>query len=367
MDLKTVLHQIHTESGARMVPFGGWDMPVQYAGIISEVAAVRTKSGLFDVSHMGRLYIEGDSATDLLDLVLTSPASTLKIGRARYCMICDESGGIIDDTIFYRLAETRYLLIPNAGNRVQIINWLQSWIDNNFTGKCSLDDQTFKTSLIAIQGPQSSTILDQICIVDNDTLPSSIRGFSWANGILQDHKVMLGRTGYTGEDGFEIVVDSEHAVNVWSVLTEAGATPCGLGARDVLRLEAALPLHGHEININKTPIEAGLSRFVRKSGNFIGSEVIYRQLDQGTEMSLVGLKVPGRSAPRAEYPILRNGEQIGYITSGSYSPTLDTSIAMGYVLDQHAQQSDALEIDIRGKLIKAELAQLPFYSRPRRP
>ena len=367
MDLKTVLHQVHIESGARMVPFGGWDMPVQYAGVISEVAAVRTNSGLFDVSHMGRLYIQGDSATDLLDLVLTSPASTLTVGRARYCMICDESGGIIDDTIFYRLAENRYLLIPNAGNRIQIMDWLQSWIDKSFIGKCSVDDQTFKTSLIAIQGPNSSTILDRLCVVDNGTLPSSVRGFSWADGVLQNHKVMLGRTGYTGEDGFEIVVDSDNAINVWNRLTEAGATPCGLGARDVLRLEAALPLHGHEIDINKTPIEAGLSKFVRKAGKFIGSEIIYGQLDKGTEMTLVGLTVSGRSAPRAEYPILCNGEKIGYVTSGSYSPTLDTSIAMGYVLDQHSQQCDALEIDIRGKLIKAELAQLPFYSRPRRP
>ncbi|MBO54185.1 MAG: glycine cleavage system protein T [Dehalococcoidia bacterium] len=367
MDLKTVLHQVHTDSGARMVPFGGWDMPVQYGGIISEVAAVRKQAGLFDVSHMGRLYIEGKSATNLLDLVLTSPASTLSIGKARYCMICDESAGIIDDTIFYRLAENRYLLIPNAGNREHVINWLQSWIDKDFAGGCFIDDQTLKSSLIAIQGPNSSAILDQICTVENGTTPSSIKGFSWADCILLNHKVMLGRTGYTGEDGFEIVVDSDHAVDVWHSLTNAGATPCGLGARDVLRLEAALPLHGHEISINKTPIEAGLSRFVRKSGTFVGSEVIYDQLDKGTEMRLVGLKVSGRSAPRAEYPILRQGEQIGYITSGSYSPTLDTSIAMGYVLDQYALISEGLKIDIRGKLIEAELVQLPFYSRPRRP
>jgi len=366
MDSKTTLHPIHIESGAKMVPFGGWDMPVQYSGILSEVAAVRTNVGLFDVSHMGRLYIGGAGATSFLDWVLTSSASTLNIGKARYCMICNETGGIIDDTIFYRLEENRYLLIPNAGNRLRVLGWFENWINNKSIDDCEISDQTLETCLMAVQGPDSAKLLDQLCSLDNGHPPSSLKPFSCSVGVFQGRKTFIARTGYTGEDGFEIIVDSSDAIATWKDLIKSNAIACGLGARDVLRLEAGLPLHGHEMSDTITPIEAGLDRFTRSQGEFIGSDKINRQRIDGTERKLVGLKVLGRSAPRADYLISCQGLNVGYVTSGSYSPTLDTSIAMGYVLLRYANVGQTLDIDIRGRSVQAEIASLPFYSRPRR-
>lgn len=366
MNLRTPLYSTHLSLGARMVPFGGWDMPVQYSGILAEVRAVRTATGLFDVSHMGRLYISGPQAADFLDWVLTGSASTLRIGRARYCMICNQAGGVIDDTIFYRLADNQFLLIPNAGNRDQVVDWFQHWMDQKFSGGCNMEDRTRGTSLLAFQGPDTPQVLDQLCQLNNGGAPSKLRPFAWGEGKFYGKQSLIGRTGYTGEDGFEMVVDSNDTELVWNTLIEQGATPCGLGARDVLRLEAALPLHGHEIDQNISPIEAGLERFVRTEGEYIGAEVLRKQLEKGTERRLVGLKLAGRSAPRSEYPILHQGEQIGYITSGSYSPTLDTSIAMGYVLERYSSPGQMLDVDIRGRTTPIAVVPLPFYSRPRR-
>ena len=354
-----------------MVPFGGWDMPVQYSGILGEVKAVRTAAGIFDVSHMGRLYISGPRSTQFLDWILTGSAESLRVGRARYCMICNESGGVIDDTIFYRLAENRYLLIPNAGNRSAVVDWFQEWIDDRFSGMpgtdpavsppVSMADRTDTTALIACQGPDSAQIMDSLC----DGAASSVRPFAWKEAGMANKPVMIGRTGYTGEDGFEIVCQTRDAVLIWNSLMEKGALPCGLGARDVLRLEAGLPLHGHEIDETISPIEAGLSRFVRFDKEYVGSTVLAQQNETGTERKLVGLTVEGRSAPRAEYSILHQGEVIGRVTSGSYSPTLDTSIAMGYVLDRNANPGQSVDLDIRGRTVEAKVVELPFYSRPR--
>jgi aminomethyltransferase len=363
MDQKTALHPNHLALGARMVPFAGWDMPVQYSGILAEVKAVRTRAGLFDVSHMGRLYISGRRAADFLDWVLTGSASTLQIGRARYCMICNEAGGVIDDTIFYRLAEDRYLLIPNAGNRIEVMDWFQRWIDQKFTGGCDIDDQTRETALIAVQGPDSPRILDGLGRMNDGRPWSELRLFGWGEGRLQDIGVFLARTGYTGEDGFEMVLPSCDAAAIWDALVGQGLTPCGLGARDLLRLEAALPLHGHEIDQNTSPVEAGLERFVRTEGDYIGAPVLHQQREGGTARRLVGLTLAGRRAPRAEYPILFQGEIIGHITSGGYSPTLDTSIAMGYVLVRYAAAGGMVDVDVRGRTAPARIVPLPFYSR----
>ena len=363
MNLQTIIYQTHIDLGARMVPFGGWDMPVQYSGIINEVRAVRTAAGIFDVSHMGRLYISGPQAGTFLDRVLTGSATSLRLGRARYCLICNEAGGVIDDTIFYRLDENRYLLIPNAGNRPAVVEWFGQWIDAEFSGGVQMDDQTTETALIALQGPGAASLLDPLCQLAGGESPSSLRFFTWGEGSIQDRKVFLGRTGYTGEDGFELSMASEDAVPVWNLLAKAGALPCGLGARDVLRLEAALPLHGHEIDPDTSPIEAGLDRFVRREGNYLGQPVLARQREQGTERRLVGLTLPGRSAPRAGYSILSQGLEAGRITSGSFSPTLDTSIAMGYVLAGHSEPGTTLEVDIRGRTAEAKVVPLPFYSR----
>ena len=368
-NLQTSLYQTHRDLGARLVPFGGWAMPVQYSGIISEVKAVRMAAGLFDVSHMGRLDISGGQAAAFLDRVLTGAASTLRMGRARYCLICNESGGVIDDTIFYRRAADRFLLIPNAGNRAVVVDWFQQWIAAEFAGGVELWDDTAATALVALQGPQAAALLDGLCVLTDGQPPSTIRPFAADEGILtagaETVEVFIGRTGYTGEDGFELAMDAGAAPAVFKALLAAGALPCGLGARDALRLEAGLPLQGHEIDPDTTPIEAGLERFVRADGNYIGREVLARQREQGVMRRLAGLKLPGRSAPRAGYAIQQQGREVGRITSGSYSPTLDSSIAMGYLLPDCAIPGTALEVDIRGRSVAAEVTPLPFYTRRR--
>lgn len=362
-NLQTALFDTHVSLGGRMVPFGGWDMPVQYTtGILAEAKAVRTATGVFDVSHMGRLYLSGPKATEFLDWVLTGSASTLRVGRARYCMICNERGGVIDDTIFYRLLDDRYLLVPNAGNRPAVVAWFQRWINEKFSSGCTMDDVTETTGLIAFQGPGTPEVIDQLA----DTPLSGMRPFSCAESVVQGAPVLVGRTGYTGEDGFEILAQGNDAVKVWTALTGSGAVPCGLGARDVLRLEAGLPLHGHEIDEDTTPIEAGLDRFVRFDKEFAGSGVLKDQQENGVQRKLVGFTLPGRSAPRAGYSLLHQGETIGAVTSGSYSPTLDTSIGMGYVLERYAQPGTVLDLDIRGRTAQVTVTALPFYTRPRR-
>ena len=209
---RTPLYDSHISAGARMVPFGGWDMPVQYSGIISEVESVRTKVGIFDVSHMGRLYISGPSATEFLDWMLTGSASNLRIGRARYCMICNSVGGVIDDTIFYKLEEQNYLLIPNAGNRDAVVDWFNKWNEEKFGNACDISDATLDTGLMAVQGPDAVSLIDELFTLRDDVHPSSLRLFSsgegtWKTGILKGKAVFMGRTGYTGEDGFEVVVE----------------------------------------------------------------------------------------------------------------------------------------------------------------
>ena len=372
---RTPLYDAHVSAGARMVPFGGWDMPVQYSSILAEVKAVRTGTGIFDVSHMGRVYLSGPQAGELLDWVLTGSATTLRVGRARYCMICNEAGGVIDDTIFYRLDEQRYLLVPNAGNRDEVVAWFRKWLDQKFAGSCDIEDRTLETGLLAVQGPEAAHLVDRLCTLDasgdDGTSPSGLRMFTWGSGAwtagaLRGKAVFLGRTGYTGEDGFEMVVDAADAAAAWELLVSHGAAPCGLGARDVLRLEAGLPLHGHEIDQDTSPIEAGLERFVRQDAEFLGFEALRQQRQQGVERKLVGLQLSGRSAPRAEYPILHRGEPVGRVTSGSYSPTLDSSIAMGYVLVRYADPGQKLDVDIRGRTTPVEVVPLPFYTRPRR-
>ena len=338
-------------------------MPVQYSGIIDEVKAVRTASGIFDVSHMGRLYISGPRAGQFLDRMLTGSATNLRTGRARYCLICNEDGGVIDDTIFYSLGGGEFLLIPNAGNRPAVVEWLSRWIEAEFAGTVEIDDRTQETGLIALQGPGAAQLLDSLCQLSGGEPPSSLRFFTWGQGTLGSHEVFVGRTGYTGEDGFELSMPGEAAASVWSSLIDAGALPCGLGARDVLRLEAALPLHGHEIDPETSPIEAGLERFVRREGKYIGQPVLAGQRENGTDRKLVGLTLPGRSAPRAGYPIMAQNQEIGRITSGSFSPTLDTSIALGYVLAGHSEPGTSLDVDIRGRTAAAEIVPLPFYSR----
>ena len=374
-NLRTTLYETHVGLGARMVPFGGWDMPVQYQGTIAEVEAVRTAAGVFDVSHMGRLNIGGPNAAGLLDILLTGSASGLRVGRARYCFICNEQGGVIDDTIFYRLSDDEFLLIPNAGNRDPVALWFDRQLALHFDGRgVQITDRTMATGLIAVQGPTAVEIVDSLCEdftpgarparnPGRDPKPSQLRPFAWGRGHIGGRRIFIGRTGYTGEDGFELAVGASDSPHIWQRLTEAGAVPCGLGARDVLRLEAGLPLHGHELSADITPIEAALGRFVRRDGGFNGADVLDHQRVYGTPRQLVGLTMPGRSAPRAGYDVLAGGEPVGTVSSGSYSPTLERCIAMAFVDSAHAEPGTTLQVDIRGRSADVTVTDLPFYQR----
>ncbi len=374
-NLRTALYQTHVDLGARMVPFGGWDMPVQYRGVISEVAAVRADAGIFDVSHMGRLHIGGPNAAGLLDILLTGSASSLRAGRARYCFVCNERGGVIDDTIFYRLADDEFLLIPNAGNRAAVALWFDRQLAHHFDGRgVRITDRTMLTGLIALQGPAAAGVVDRLCEdfapgarlprnPGRTPVPSLLRPFAWGRGHIDGRRVFIGRTGYTGEDGFELAMGSSDIAPVWQKLYEAGATPCGLGARDVLRLEAGLPLHGHELTDTITPIEAGQDRFVRRDGGYNGADVLDHQRVYGARRRLVGLTLPGRSAPRAGYDVLADGEAVGVVSSGTYSPTLERCIAMAFVDTAHTAPGTTLTVDIRGRLAEASIVELPFYQR----
>ena len=379
VNLRTPLYDTHVALGGRMVPFGGWDMPVQYPeGILAEVRAVRTGAGIFDVSHMGRVYISGPSATDFLDWALTGSATTLAVGRARYCMICNARGGVIDDTIFYRLAEDRYLLIPNAGNRHRVLDWFGLVVGQRFADRghphpdpqgegiggtgVTIDDRTMQTSLLACQGPEA---LGMAAALAENGL-AGLRPFAWTATRMCGAEVLVGRTGYTGEDGVEVLAPAAAAPAIWQALTDAGAVPCGLGARDVLRTEAGLPLHGHELDEATTPVEARLERFVDFNKDFVGRDAMIKQRHEGSRFTLVGLQMPGRSAPRAAYALTVLGQPAGQVTSGCYSPTLDTSLGMGYVFSEYARPGTVLELDKRGLIEEITVTTLPHYRRPRR-
>ena len=356
--MRTALYDSHVGLGGRMVPFAGWEMPVQYAGILAEANAVRSKGGIFDVSHMGRIYVSGAQATELMEWIQTGRIGNLRLGRARYSLVCDEAGGIMDDTVSYRLEDNRYLLICNASNRTAVSDWLERWQRERFS-QTTLEDVTTETVMIAVQGPDAASLVDGM----SEETPSSLRFFGSMEATVLGRSAFVGRTGYTGEDGFEIVTDARDGAELWGALNEGGMAPCGLGARDVLRLEAGLPLHGSDIDLTTTPLEAGLGRFVRLGKEFAGSEALRRQKEEGVERSLVGIFSEGRSIPRHDYSILSEGESVGRITSGSYSPTLDRNIAMGYVQTRLSEEGQSLQIDIRGRPTGAMVTSLPFYKR----
>ena len=398
---RTTLYEDHTELKARMGEFGGWDMPIQYSGILSEVDAVRKHCGIFDVSHMGRIYITGVDAPLLLNMLVTSPVLNMKTMQARYGLMCNGNGGIIDDMIYYKLREDQFLLIPNAGNREAVLQWITATNNKYFNSAIDVQDDTLKTDMLAVQGPNSKFLITQL--FPRSTMSEIFPGIEHGVGVremisnlkffeavdvhislsdIAHGDLTIARTGYTGEDGLEIITHKlcgRIIRRVWDRLRHRGTReystqlspetvlskgfPCGLGARDVLRLEAALPLYGHELDINTTPVEAGLHRFIKKRSSFIGSEVIHRQLEKGTNKTLIGLTIAGKRAPRQGYSILQNGTPIGVITSGSYSPTLDISIALGYVSTVQYIEGVDLELDIRGKIVPAHLTKTPFYRR----
>jgi aminomethyltransferase len=345
-----------------MVPFGGWEMPIRFDGILAEAKAVRSHAGLFDVSHMGRLQISGEEAASFLHRLVTADVLSMPVGRVRYTLLCNEGGGIIDDAILYRLGEERFLLVPNAANENTVARWLQRWAAE-WHKDVAIRWLTLETSMIALQGPLAEELLQPVC-----SLPLSLLGpFRCVEGQVSGVPVIVSRTGYTGEDGFEVILPAEHGPSLWLNMVERGAAPCGLGARDVLRLEAGLLLHGSDMDATVTPLEAGLERFlIWDKGEFVGLQALREIKGRGLSRSLVGFRMVDRGVPRAGYHILDGERTIGEVSSGTHSPTLDTGIGLGYVFSEFVTPGATLVVDLRGRQGKAEVTALPFYSRKRK-
>lgn len=352
-NLRTPLYDWHVAHGGRMVPFAGWDMPVQYAGIVAEHQAVRTAAGVFDISHMGRLSFPGKDVAVFLEQVFTNTIATMKHDQVRYGLICNDAGGMLDDVLVYKWP-SGYSMVVNASNREKIVRWLESHIAGR---DVAVGDSTLDTAMIAVQGPKAIAIAEGLFDVD----VSALKYYYTAPTLYCRQPCVVSRTGYTGEDGFEAMVSKELAVTLWSEIVSRGALPCGLGARDTLRLEAAMPLYGHELNESLDPIQAGLGWAVKFDKPFIGRDAI-QKLDANRPVR-IGLALEGKRAAREGSTILDGDKPIGTVTSGSFAPTLDRPVAMGYVPPPYNKPGQALSIDIRGTHTPAIVVALPFYKR----
>ncbi len=363
---RTPLYAVHLAAGARMVPFAGWEMPVQYAGVIAEHQAVRTAVGLFDISHMGILDFGGSGVAAFLDYVLTNRVDDLRENQVRYSLVCRTDGGILDDVLVYRLP-THYRLVVNAANTDKIVRHLESHAHGNHWN-VRTTVRNADLALLAVQGPQAVTLLDTLVA---DTSLAGVRYYWGTQGRFLGEVITLTRTGYTGEDGFELFVPAERAVAVWETLREAGEPyglqPAGLGARDTLRLEMGYPLYGNDMDETTTPVEASLERAVDfKKGDFIGKEAILRKKEKGIERKLVGFELLQKGIPRHGYRIYSNGKTLGAVTSGNFSPTLKKGIGLGFVHPTYSGPGSEILIDIRGKVALAVVVELPFYKKVRR-
>jgi glycine cleavage system T protein (aminomethyltransferase) len=368
---RTPLTAIHQGLGATMTEFAGWLMPLRYGSETAEHNAVRKAAGFFDLSHMGELMVTGQGAAAALDYALVGEASAIKPGRARYTMICAPDGGVIDDLIVYRLADSQYLVVANASNAAVVAAELAARADGR---GAEVRDRTANYALIAVQGPQAAAIVARLTSTDLD----QVRYYASYQATVAGSQALLARTGYTGEDGFEIFVGPQDAVPLWQALTEAGRghglVPAGLAARDSLRLEAGMALYGNELGRDVTPYDAGLGRVVKldKPGDFVGRAALAERARAAPTRVLVGLAGQTRRVPRHGYPVLWNGERCGTVTSGAPSPTLGRPIAMAYMTAEIAAAARSatgagdgrLAVDIRGSAEPAELVPLPFYQRP---
>ncbi|WP_030316054.1 glycine cleavage system aminomethyltransferase GcvT [Streptomyces sp. NRRL B-3229] len=362
----TALDALHRSLGATMTDFAGWDMPLRYGSERDEHNAVRTRAGLFDLSHMGEITVTGPQAAQLLNFALVGNIASVGVGRARYTMICQADGGILDDLIVYRLGETEYMVVANASN-AQVV--LDALTERAAGFDAEVRDDRDAYALIAVQGPESPGILASLTDADLDGL----KYYAGLPGTVAGVPALIARTGYTGEDGFELFVKPEHAVELWQALTKAGEgvglVPCGLSCRDTLRLEAGMPLYGHELSRELTPFDAGLGRVVKfeKEGDFVGRAALREAAENANHEPprvLVGLVAEGRRVPRAGYAVVADGQVIGEVTSGAPSPTLGKPIAMAYVDAAHAAPGTAgVGVDIRGSHEPYEVVALPFYKR----
>ena len=353
---RTPLFEILTETKAKFTDFSGWEMPVQFSGLKKEHEIVRTSVGMFDISHMGKFALQGEELVTQLQRLVPSDLARLQPGEAQYTVLLNPDGGIIDDIIFYYQGDNRGIMIVNAATLEQDKNWLLSHLDNNLV---TLTDLSPVKVLIAIQGPQAVTVLQSLVTVDL----SKIKAFAHLETILLASSAFIARTGYTGEDGFEVMVDAPVGVKLWRSLLDAGVPPCGLGARDTLRLEAAMCLYGQDIDDTTTPLEAGLGWLVHldTKGDFSGRSVLEQQKAEGVKRRLVGLQMQGRHIARHGYPVIFNGDVVGEVTSGTLAPTLGKAIALAYVPTALSKIGQKLEVEIRGKTYAATVVKKPFY------
>ena len=367
---KTALNAVHRQLGAKVVDFNGWEMPVEYpssGGLIAEHIAVRTAVGMFDVSHMGDIRIIGPQALAATQHITMNDASRLAVGQAQYSALLYPQGTFVDDVIVHRLGENEYLLVINAGTREKDFTWVR---DNCSGFECRVDNLSDDFTQIAVQGPKAHTLLQKL----TDAPLGELKNYWFTHGTLCGLKnVLIARTGYTGEDGFEIYVPSDPGTSamVWNEVLESGrdlgVIPCGLGARNTLRLEAKLPLYGHEISDTINVWEAGLERFCKlEKGNFIGHQALCAAQLSGIRRTLIGLEMIDRGIARDGYKVLDgSAREIGYVTSGSYAPFLKKNIALAYVPPQHSQLESCLQVEIRGQGVAAKVVPTPFYKRPR--
>lgn len=346
MNLRTPLYDDHVQANAKFVDFSGWDMPVQYGSLTNEYLAVREKAGIFDVSHMGRFWISGPKAMEAIDRVVVSNIKKVEPGKARYTLVCNPDGGCKDDILVSRLNEDTFFVVVNASNREKLWNWFKE----QFPDDVDFKDKTQETGMIAIQGPEALRIVDELVDIDPDTL-----GYFKIQQL--SNSILLSRTGYTGEDGFEITAPKDQISAYWKKAVELCAKPAGLGARDLLRLEMGYPLYGHEINEEISPVQAGLGWTVHlKKEDFIGKDVLERQKKEGTVLQQIAFQLDGVGIPRQGCILYDGEEEVGEVTSGSFSPILKKGIGMGLV--SHKPQD--LQVGIRNKKVKAQLATLPF-------
>jgi aminomethyltransferase len=382
MASRTPLFDLHRREGAKFVEFAGWELPLHFGSILEEAKAVRSSCGMFDVSHMGRIGVQAckrvsvhmcareqecksagvqvNCVAEALDKLVTMDVRGMVIGQVRYGFLCNERGGIIDDLTVARLVESEFLLVVNASRREVDFAWMRQ----HLPADVELVDRTFETAMIAVQGPDALEVVDSL--VDSETKPSNLKRFRVGEFSLLGIKCLVSRTGYTGEDGVEIVCPANSADKIWSALRSKGVRPCGLGARDILRLEAGMCLYGHDLDEDTTPAEADLMKFVAMDKTFIGRDAIEEQLRNGVRRKRVGLKLFSRTTPREGAIVVGNGQPIGKVTSGVFSPHLNTAIAMAYVETEWAKIGQQVQVLVRDKPQDAEIVPMPFLPLPSR-
>jgi aminomethyltransferase len=356
MGQRTVLHDWHAAHGARMVDFAGWDMPVQYTTITDEHHAVRTGAGLFDISHMGRLSFGGPDTLALIQKINTNNAATMKDCQVRYSLVCNDTGGIKDDVLIYRWPYG-YAMVVNAGNRIKIVDWIN---ETKGALNTQMQDQTLSTCMVAVQGPKAIELVAGLTEAD----ASKLAYYYAAPTRCLGQQAVLSRTGYTGEDGVEIMIGNAHGVALWEEIIKRGAKPCGLGCRDSLRLEASMPLYGHELSEDIDPFQAGLAWAVKMDkADFRGRDALLRRQNDGALRRRVGIEMKGKRIAREGAVVKAAGKPIGAVTSGTPSPTLGKPIAMAYVESAYQKVGTPVVVDIRGNDEEAVVAAIPFYKR----